>query len=66
MVIRLIMPNHQNKKPGVQKPDSNQKLQKLIAYLQDEERSKFTGYIRINFSQGHIGRIEKFEEILKN
>ena len=27
--------------------------------------TKFTGYIRINFSRGVIGSVEKFEEILK-
>jgi hypothetical protein len=26
---------------------------------------EFTGYIKINFSQGGIGRIEKYEEILR-
>jgi hypothetical protein len=60
------MANNQNKKLVVQKPDSNEKLQKLIEYLRGEKCNKFTGYIRINFNQGYIGRIEKFEEILKN
>jgi len=27
---------------------------------------KFTGYLKVNFSRGTIGRVEKFEEILKN
>ena len=27
--------------------------------------TEFTGYIKLNFSQGAIGRIEKYEEILK-
>ena len=26
---------------------------------------KFTGYIKLNFTRGRIGRIERFEEILK-
>jgi hypothetical protein len=26
---------------------------------------QFTGYIKVNFTQGGIGRVEKFEEILK-
>lgn len=41
------------------------KLDNLIHYLQYTQASEFTGYIKINFSQGSIGRIEKFEEILK-
>lgn len=42
------------------------KLERLIAYLEEVKASRFTGYIKINFSQGNIARIEKFEEILKN
>jgi len=42
------------------------KLDKLIEHLQGIKETQFTGYIKINFSQGHIGRIEKFEEILKS
>jgi hypothetical protein len=56
---------HRNKQKQVQQQDSNGKLERLIEYLQNGKRDKFTGYIKINFSQGHIGRIEKFEEILK-
>ena len=42
------------------------KLETLVKYLRHIEDQDFTGYIKINFSQGSIGRIEKFEEILKN
>ena len=41
------------------------KLQKLTDYLFKVNEDKFTGYIKVNFSQGSVGRIEKFEEILK-
>lgn len=41
------------------------KMDRLVEYLQGVEDQNFTGYIRINFSQGSVGRIEKFEEILK-
>ncbi len=44
------------------KPD---KLKGLILHLNNLKEDKFTGYIKINYSQGSIGRIEKFEEILK-
>jgi hypothetical protein len=47
------------------KQKTNTKLERLIDYLQAGEVDNFTGYIKINFSQGHVGRIEKFEEILK-
>jgi hypothetical protein len=42
------------------------KIDKLIDHLQEIQDTQFTGYIKINFSQGNIGRIEKFEEILKS
>jgi hypothetical protein len=42
------------------------KLDKLIEHLHSIRGTEFTGFIKINFSQGNIGRIEKFEEILKS
>jgi hypothetical protein len=44
------------------KPD---KLSRLWAVINGLITSEFTGYIKLNFTQGSIGRIEKFEEILK-
>jgi hypothetical protein len=41
------------------------KLNKLGDVLRGLAELGFTGYIKINFSQGNIGRVEKFEEILK-
>ncbi len=41
------------------------KLEKLSAYMHKIKDENFTGYIKVNFSQGSVGRIEKFEEILK-
>lgn len=43
----------------------SQKVNKLAEYLVEMSQSKFTGYIKVNFSQGSIGRVEKFEEVLK-
>jgi hypothetical protein len=37
----------------------------LMEYLRAIKEEKFTGYIKINYSQGSIGRVERFEEILK-
>jgi len=45
-------------------PDS-EKLRKLGDVLRGLAELGFTGYIKINYSQGNIGRVEKFEEILK-
>lgn len=41
------------------------KLSRLVDVLQEMVDGEFTGHIKINFSQGGIGRIEKFEEILR-
>ena len=42
------------------------KLQLLVHELEALLEKKFTGYVKVNFSQGSIGRVEKFEEILKD
>lgn len=39
-----------------------EKIIELIKALMDK---KFTGYIKINFTRGSVGKVEKFEEILK-
>lgn len=41
------------------------KTEKLIELMNDLKNKGFTGFIRINFSQGGITKIEKNEEILK-
>jgi hypothetical protein len=41
------------------------RLSDLMNVIQDMNEKEFTGYIKINFSQGGIGRIEKYEEILR-
>ena len=42
-----------------------EKLTRIVELMKALAEEKFTGYIKVNFSQGGIGRIEKFEEILK-
>ena len=50
----------------IQKPrDKKDKLEQLYTYLSIIRNENFTGYIKINFTQGNVGRVEKFEEILK-
>jgi hypothetical protein len=41
------------------------RLQQLMAYLLTLGGQDFTGYIKINYTQGGIGRVERFEEILR-
>ncbi len=45
---------------------SEEKYKKLIEHLKRLQEKKFTGYIKVNFSQGSVGRIEQFEEVLKH
>jgi hypothetical protein len=40
-------------------------LERLMEHMDELQKTKFTGHIKINYSQGAIGRIEKFEEISK-
>ncbi|MBT8340163.1 MAG: hypothetical protein HKP58_04805 [Desulfatitalea sp.] len=51
----------------IEKPKSSQmkKLEKVVEYLNGIRDEKFTGYIKINYTQGNVGRVEKFEEILR-
>jgi hypothetical protein len=44
---------------------SHSKLTNLAQVLKDLSEQRFTGYIKINYTQGSIARVEKFEEILK-
>ena len=56
-----------NKKnePEEKKVFKLKKLKLLQNEMESLLESGFTGYVKINFSQGSIGRVEKFEEILK-
>ena len=44
---------------------STDRLSKITAVIGGLVESKFTGYIKVNFVDGKIGRVEKFEEILR-
>lgn len=48
----------------VPEPQGNE-LKRLARCLRAAVERTFTGYIRIGFTQGRLGRIEKFEEILR-
>jgi len=41
------------------------RLADLVSAIQEMSEREFTGHIKINFTQGGIGRIEKYEEILR-
>jgi len=42
------------------------RLADLVSVIREMTEREFTGHIKINFSQGGIGRIEKYEEILRD
>jgi hypothetical protein len=50
---------------GKKKEKHMKKLEKLKEVMKEMVEGEFTGHVKINFSQGGIGRIEKFEEILR-
>lgn len=45
--------------------ENHERLEKLFTMVRRLIDGKFTGYVKMNFTQGTLGRIEKFEEILK-
>ena len=54
------------KKSKIEKPSKSEKLERLFMELERLVGQNFTGYVKVNYSQGSIGRVEKFEEILKH
>lgn len=49
-----------------ERPSKTEKLERLFMELERMVSVNFTGYVKVNFTQGSIGRVEKFEEILKH
>lgn len=39
------------------------RMKRLAETIRTLTNGQFSGYIKINFSQGSIGRVEKFEEL---
>ena len=42
-----------------------ERFEKMVELLKELIKGQFTGYLKINFTQGGISRVEKFEEVLK-
>ena len=62
LTCSLCRPRLEQKEGEKKKTD---KLSRLWSVINGLVANEFTGYIKLNFTQGSIGRIEKFEEILK-
>ncbi len=45
------------------KPGRTEKHERLFEMIRGLSADEFTGYLKVNFSQGAIGRIEKLEEL---
>ncbi len=66
------------KKPGIPPTDPTVSLRKnkketqydkflrLCEYIEAIRQSGLTGHIKVNFNQGNICKIEKYEEILRD
>ena len=50
---------------GKKKEKHLRKLDRLKDMMQAMVDEEFTGHVKINFTQGGIGRIEKMEEVLR-
>ena len=42
------------------------KFKRLCEYIEEIRSSGLTGHIKVNFNQGNICKIEKYEEILRD
>ena len=58
----VVFPSRQR---GGNPNGANGKLESLTDLMGTLMEGEFTGYLKINFSQGGISRVEKFEEISK-
>jgi hypothetical protein len=47
------------------KDKQHRRLERLNEVMREMVDADFTGHVKINFSQGGVGRIERFEEILR-
>jgi hypothetical protein len=59
---------HNSEKSGPRRKGTSKKMSRLadlVSVIQEMSDREFTGHIKINFTQGGIGRIEKYEEILR-
>ncbi|MFH0725674.1 MAG: hypothetical protein V2B19_04870 [Pseudomonadota bacterium] len=61
----VMMNQEETSKEELKNKKAERKMKRLMEYLQGVQDQNFTGYIKVNFSEGSVGRIEKFEEILK-
>jgi len=53
-----------NKRNGKQdKLNRTEKHERLFEMIQGLADNEFTGYLKVNFTQGALGRLEKLEEI---
>ncbi|MFO7740451.1 MAG: hypothetical protein R6V46_18375 [Desulfatiglandaceae bacterium] len=57
------MPKNPMKPLSKPKRNKTDKLTRFIDYLEKFDDAGFNGFIRVNFTQGNVGRIEKFEEV---
>ncbi len=69
-VVRYVQGRYVRWNPGscrvhAVKEHMNEKQARLIELMNELKNRQFTGFIKINFSQGGITRIEQNEEILK-
>jgi hypothetical protein len=60
----VMMDQEETSKEELKNKKAERKMKRLMEYLQGIHEQNFTGYIKVNFSQGNVGRIDKFEEIL--
>ena len=61
----VVIKNSRSSNRKNHQTDQLEKFNCLVDLSQSIRNQKFTGYIKVNYSQGSIGRVDRFEEILK-
>lgn len=44
----------------------SEKFTQLCEYIEENRKRGLTGHIKVNFNQGNICKVEKYEEVLKD
>ncbi|MHC1743872.1 MAG: hypothetical protein AB9873_12680 [Syntrophobacteraceae bacterium] len=61
----LVEGGQSSRKSPTSQQEKHEKLEKLLRVMKALVENQFTGYLKLNFTQGTLARVEKFEEILR-
>ncbi|WP_028319109.1 hypothetical protein [Desulfobulbus elongatus] len=59
-------PGQEERSQRSKKETQHDKFLRLCAYIEEIRKMGLTGHIKVNFNKGHICKIEKYEEVLRD